>query len=721
MIEIRPTFSESWYRVAGLKVRLRAGAQISRQFYRGDRWYVVRDPAGNQYHRLSDAAYRFVGLLDGTRTVAEAWDLVGGQLADDAPTQPEVIQILSQLHTANLIETNVSPDAMVLLRRHKMMQKRQMQGRLMNLLFPRIPIWDPDRFLQRWMPVMKYVLSKAGALIWLVVVIAGIATVFANFQEFKTATQHSINPSNWFYLWLVFVLIKLIHELGHAFSCRRFGGECHELGIMFLVFIPTPYVDASAAWAFPNKWHRMFVGAAGMVFELFVASICAFIWAVTNEHHLINQLAFNAMLIASVTTILFNANPLLRYDGYYMLSDYLEIPNLQNKSTEYAFGLIKRHIFRLKARSPLPPPLQRAWLFVYSILSGAYRMFVGVAIILVVAYQVPVLGILMALSGMFIWLVLPILKLAKYLLLDPELHRKRTRATAFSLGVAAAVVIAIGIIPFWVHYYAEGIVEARNHEVVTTTVPGFVEQIPVKDGQAVKKGQPILVMHDDQLDAEIAETRAMLKQQELRRQRSRVEDQNMEESDLVAIQAVKKKLADAERRQGELTLRAPFDGKLVAPHLRELPGRYLPRGVEIGLVASTDKLVIKALVDQSDAQLKAMANAKDVEVRFVGALADEPLVTQSAVLVPGSQKDLPHASLGVQGGGEVMTAATDPTKSQVPQFIIRVEVDNPNEHYLPGQRAYVRMTLDKKQPLVWQWYRRLLQLIETKNAKSSWT
>jgi putative peptide zinc metalloprotease protein len=591
----------------------------------------------------------------------------------------------------------------------------------MNVLFPRIPLWDPDRFLTRWMPVMRLALSKVGGILWLILVVAALATVGSNWVEFKTATQNAINPSNWFYLWLVFVLIKLIHELGHAFSCRRFGGECHELGIMFLVFIPTPYVDASAAWAFPNKWHRMFVGAAGMIFELAVASICAFIWAYTNPNHLINQLAFNAMLIASVTTILFNANPLLRYDGYYMLSDFWEIPNLQNKSSEYALGLIKRHIFRLKARSPLPPPLQRFWLLVYGILSSIYRAFVGVAIILVVAWKVPVLGILMAISGCFIWMVLPILKLGRYLLLDPELHRKRARATSFSLAVAAAIIVTIGVIPFWVHYYAEGIVEAQNHDVVVTTVPGFVKQIPVRDGQTLHKGDPIVVMYDDQLEAEIAKTRAALQAQELRRAKSRVEDQNAEESDLVAIEALKKKLNDALRRQNELTLRAPLDGKLIAPHLRELPGRYLPRGVEVGLVAETDKLVIKAIVDQSDAQLKTLPNAKDVEVRFVGALADKPLVTQSAVLVPGSQKELPHASLGAQGGGEVMTSPKDPTKPQIEQFVIRVEVTNPDEQYLPGQRAYIRMTLDKKEPLVWQWYRRLLQLIETKSAKSEWT
>jgi len=349
MLQLRPTFSESWYRVVNLKPRLRATAQISRQFYRGDRWYVVRDPAGNQFHRLSDAAYKFVGLLDGRRTVGEAWELVGGQLEDDAPTQPEVIQILSQLFSANLVETDISPDATVLLRRHKKQMQRKMQGRLMNVLFPRIPIWDPNRFLTRWMPVVRPFISKLGAVLWLVMVISAIGALTSHWTELKTAASDSIDPKNWLYLWFTFVVIKFIHELGHAFTCRRFGGEVHEMGIMFLVLVPTPYVDASTAWAFPNKWARMLVGAGGMMVELFFASIMAFVWIATHDSHtLVSQIAYNAMLIASVTTIIFNANPLLRYDGYYMLSDFWEIPNLQQKSKDYTMGLIKRHIFRVK-------------------------------------------------------------------------------------------------------------------------------------------------------------------------------------------------------------------------------------------------------------------------------------------------------------------------------------------------------------------------------------
>src|SRR3954454_6291595 len=209
-LQLRPTFSESWYRVKNLRVKLRPGAQISRQYYRGDRWYVVRDPAGNQFHRLSDPAYRFVGLLDGSRTVEEAWDLAGGQLADDAPTQPEVIQILSHLYSANLIDADVTPDATVLLRRHKQLTKRKMQNRLMNVLFPRIPLWDPDRFLVRWMPLVRGMFSRVGAVIWLLVVGAAVAMIAPHWGELKTAAAHAIDPGNWLWLWAVFVLIKLI-------------------------------------------------------------------------------------------------------------------------------------------------------------------------------------------------------------------------------------------------------------------------------------------------------------------------------------------------------------------------------------------------------------------------------------------------------------------------------------------------------------------------------
>lgn len=730
MLQVRPTFSESWYRVVGLRPKLRGTAQISRQFYRGDRWYVVRDPAGNQFHRLNDSAYKFVGLLDGRRTVGECWDLVGGQLADDAPTQPEVIQILSQLYAANLVETDIPPDATVLLRRHKTMQKRRWQGRLMNILFPRIPLWDPDNFLKRWMPVLRPFLSKAGWVLWFAMVIGAIAALAPHWTELKLAAQRTVdigaNPENAFWLWLTFVLIKFIHELGHAFACRRFGGECHEMGIMFLVFVPTPYVDASAAWSFPNRWHRMFVGAGGMIIELFVASICAFIWLNTNDTLLINHLAYNAMLIASVTTVIFNANPLLRYDGYYMLSDWLEIPNLQQKSREYVFGLIKRNIWKLKQTQPLPPPGQRAWLFFYGITSSIYRIFVGIAIILMVTWSIPILGPLMALSGVITWLVVPVIKLIKYLTIDPELHRKRGRGWALTGAVTAALVLLIGIIPFPVRVRGEGVVEPIDRQILFAKSSGFVATVEARDGQRLKKGEVILSCASDELLAQREQIRATIGSVQHRLQKARTMDQNQAKIELSNLQIYQQQLADVERKIERLTIRAPIDGFLVAPDIAQFPGRYFAEGQEVCMVQQSEQLELRGTIDQKDAQLviNRQSNANlpkaNAEVQVAGDIG----VFHEAVsfgVWNAADNELTHPLQTLQGGGEVQPDPKDPSgrKSAGAQFQLRVQFENPDNLVVPGQRAYVRIDLEKK-PLLWQWTRAFYQLVQTRSAASKW-
>jgi putative peptide zinc metalloprotease protein len=733
MLQLRPTFSESWYRVVGLKPRLRFGAQMSRQFYRGERWYVVRDPAGNQFHRVSDAAYRFLGLLDGRRTVGEAWDLVGGQLADDAPTQPEVIQILSQLYAANLLETNITPDATVLLRRHKQMAKRQMQNRLMNVLFPRIPLWDPDKFLQRWMPIARLMFSKLGAVIWIIVMFLALATVLPQWPQLKLAAEHALDMQhNWeniFWLYGTFVVIKLCHELGHASSCRRFGGECHELGIMLLVLVPTPYVDASTAWAFPNKWHRIFVGAAGMIVELFLAAICAFIWTYTNPqtYPLVNQLAYNAMLIASVSTIVFNANPLLRYDGYYILSDLLEIPNFRQKSTEYALGLIRRHVFRLKLQQPLPPVGERIWLFCYAVASGIYRIFIGIMIIVIVSLKIPILGILMAFGGVATWLIVPVVKLVRYLALDPELHRKRPRAIAFSAAVAAAVIVVIGLIRFPVHVKFTGVVQpddpvdARGMPIsgtLKTGGEGRVTGIYATDGQLVQKGQTILQLTNPIVEYDLEVANAKIEEIDARIRQARGEDDLSElTKDQADMAAWQDKLSDAQQRLADLTIKAPFTGRLIAPRLHELPDEFLSRGTEIGMVAVLDRLIVKGDVEQDDNELLRSVPNPVAEIRLAG-MPSRSLPGGTITLPQAAVDQVVDPSVTTSGGGDVLVNPHDPKGMQAvtPQFEVHIKLDNADGQYYSGQRAYVRLTLAKK-PLIWNWTRRFLQMIHMSDSK----
>lgn len=735
MLQLRPTFSESWYRVANLRVRLRPSAQISRQYYRGERWYVVRDPAGNQYHRLSDPAYRFVALLDGTRTINEAWELVGGMMDDEAPTQPEVIQILNQLYAANLIEADVTPDAQVLLKRHRKLQQRKLQQRLMNLLFPRIPIWDPDRFLVRWMPVFRPLMSWWGAVLWLVVVGAAVATVAPMGGELVRSARDAVAPGNWVWLWVIFVLTKFIHEMGHAFACRRFGGECHEMGIMFLVFIPTPYVDASSAWSFPSRWQRIYVGAAGMVVEIFVAALCAFVWAATDPGSgtLVNQLAYNAMLIASVSTVLFNANPLLRYDGYYMLSDFLEIPNLQKKSSDYTLGLIKRHLFRVKPREPLPSPMTRLWLFVYGVTSTTYRIFIGIMIIVLVAFQVPVLGILMAIGGVVTWLGLPLFKGLKYLLIEPELHRKRARAWAWTVAATAVIVALVGVVPVPLRVRAEGVVEPVVRQVVYTQGAGFVRELPVRDGQLVEAGALLLKLHDDVLQGQYEEARAMLAAAQVRLRQSRATNPAQAAIDEIEVETYRKQVEDLAARLARLELRAEVSGQVVAPNLHELQGRWLPRGQPVMTIASLDQLWVRSVVTQDDAELIKDTSPQRTQVRLASAVTTSLPAREVEVVVAATEK-VPHPLLTHAGGGSLAPDASDPQglRATSRQFELRVKlpesaaVSPPLDRsaaedparvaspapVLPGQRAYVRIDVDAK-PLAWQVWRRFLQLVQS--------
>lgn len=730
-LQLRPTFSESWYRVKDLKPRLRAAAQISRQWYRGERWYVVRDPAGNQFHRLSDVAYRFVGLLDGTRTVGESWELVGGQLADDAPTQPEVIQILSQLYAANLIETNIAPDAQVLLRRHKKQRQRKFQGRLMNILFPRIPLWDPDNFLKRWAPLISPLINKWGAALWFGVIIMALAVMLPRLDEFKQQTTSFLDSRSiemWLVLGLTFVVTKFLHEMGHAFTNRKFGGEVHEVGIMFLVLMPCPYVDASTAWGFPSKWARILVAAGGMIAELFVAAIAVFVWAATGDGP-IHQIAYYTILIASISTILFNANPLLRYDGYYILSDWLEIPNLQQKSREYTLGLVKRYIFRVKTHQPLPPTRrQKFWLVSYAITSTVYRVFIGFAILLMVIYQLPeaaqIIGYLLAAGAIATFFIVPIFKLFKYLTTDPELHRKRTRAWAFTLSVMGVIVVLLGIIPFPNAVRAEGISESLERGRAVVRSPGRVAEVLVADGQEVKQGDVLLRLENHVLTSDLAAALHELEAADIMLNAGMLT--SPAEADVARKQrdAAQETVNSLQRKVDELSVIAPNDGKLIAPDIDQAIGRYLKPGQPVGEVRNDGRLEVFVSIDQGSFQRIVSDPGRIVQVRFASDIATMHVTddVRTVRLMPKATNEPRSKAQTLAGGGTLAPDPRDPNKTSGEQFELRVILDNsPNpagKTYMPGQRTYVRVKLDDE-PLALQWWRSFLQLIQSQRTVRS--
>ncbi len=355
----RPTFSESWYRVSELTPRLLGAVNVHRQHFRGIKWYVLQDPANNQYFRVSDAAYHFVAMLDGRRTVGQVWRICMERFGDAAPTQGEVIHLLGRLYASNLLQGNLAPDAQALFKRHQKRAWREVRGAMGNLLFVRIPLWDPDRFLDRWVGIIGKVFSGTGLILWAGILVAGLWAIGGHVEALAGKASDVLNPENLPLLYAAIVIVKLFHEMGHGFSCKHFGrqtgsgGEVHQMGVTFLVFTPLPFVDASSAWALKNKWHRIVVGASGMLVELAVASIAAMLWVRTADGTTVHAIAYNVMFIASVSSLAFNGNPFLRYDAYYILLDVLEIPNLESRSKLYVCYLVKRYLWGMnKAFNP---------------------------------------------------------------------------------------------------------------------------------------------------------------------------------------------------------------------------------------------------------------------------------------------------------------------------------------------------------------------------------
>jgi len=386
----------------------------------------------------------------------------------------------------------------------------------------------------------------------------------------------------------------------------------------------------------------------------------------------------------------------------------------------------------VKATQPLPPVPQRIWLLTYAISSGIYRIFVGFVIVLVVMYKIPILGTLMAIGGVITWAFVPISKVTKYLLLEPELHRKRTRAVAFVGALAALVIVCIGVLTFPVYVDGEAIAEPDKHEVLNVATPGVVTDIKATDGQIMKAGQVILVATDDRLNAEIDTDKAEQQQYEVQIRQAEAVDQAQANALRPELDTVKKQLADAEKRRDELTIRAPIDGELIAPDLINLKGKYLQRGEKIGTVAAFDSLVVRTIVDQEDGQLifnekkdfgKKSPDAPSIQVLFAGDLLNTNATDATAErFIDSAQQKLPHKSLSQTGGGDVAMDPSDPRGEHptVHRFEFDLRVNNPDGRYHPGQRVYVRFKLEKH-TLVWNWVRRGLQLLQSHENDSKLT
>ena len=720
MTSNRPTFSESWYRVSELPPKLLGAVNVHRQHFRGVKWYVLQDPANNQYFRVSDAAYHFLAMLDGRRTVGQVWRICMERFGDAAPTQGEVIDLLGRLYASNLLQGNLAPDAQALFKRHQKRVWREVRGAMGNLLFVRIPLWDPDRFLDRWVGVLGKVFTRTAVFIWAGILIAGLWSIGGHVEALAGKASAILNPENLPLLYAAIVIVKLFHEMGHGFSCKHFGrrtgsgGEVHQMGVTFLFFTPLPFVDASSAWALRDKWHRIVVGASGMLVELAIASIAAMLWVRTADGTTVNAIAYNVMFIASVSSLAFNGNPFLRYDAYYILLDLLEIPNLESRSKLYFSYLVKRYLWGMnEAFNPSHGSGEKGWLVFYAIASTVCRVVVFSAIALILMGKFFSIGVLLAAILVARWLLMPLVNLIRYLATSHELARHRERAMFTSAMFVFFLFLAMGLVRMPDHCRIEGVVEPRDYSVIHMKTAGFVQQVLDSGTKAGPDGLALVEATSPELETKQDQLLAELRQLQIKRQFAQTQE-------AAATQIVEEKIAAFEEKVSRigqdlkaLTLTSPISGIWVAPGVDRITGMHLNRGQRIGVVADLDNLRIRAVASQRVASRLIENATPNVEMRVKGR-PDIKLTGRIETIIPAGQERLPSAALGFAAGGSTRIDLADSSgrRAAEPFFEVIVIPYFPETITLrPGQTIILRFGTSPK-PLLVQGWRSLLQLFQ---------
>ncbi len=706
-------FSPSWYRVANLRPRLRGHLRIHRHHYRGQRWYVLEDLLSRRMHRFNPAAHHILGLMDGRRTVQELWDLAATAFGDDAPTQDDMIRLLAQLHSADVLQSDVEPDVAELLRRAAKTRRSNFKQRYLSPMAIRIPLFDPDRLLERLLPWYRPLFTRTGFLLWLALLAGAGVLALAHWHELaENVTDRVLAPQNLLLIALVFPVVKLVHEFGHACAVKAWGGEVHDMGVMLLVLMPVPYVDASASSAFREIRRRAVVGAAGVMAELLLAALALLAW-LELQPGVPRALLYDAMLIAGVSTVVFNGNPLLRFDGYYVLADLLQIPNLRTRGQQLLQQVVEQRLFGLDVQVVERDPRERFWLLAFTIGSWFYRIAVMLAIALFIAHEYFFIGVLLALWSLGQGLLWPLAKGVDYLARNPKLRRHRPRAIALSALIASAFLLLLFVVPLPLATRVEGVTWTAQEAVVTAGAEGFVQKVVARPGSQVERGATLIEVADPMLAPRIRVLEAQLA---LLETRARVEL----ESDRVRwlqtqeeIRSTGAELAVARERFGELTIRSPLAGVLLLPSPDDLPDRFVRQGKQVAFILPPGPATARVLVSQDEVDL-VRSRTRRAEVKRAGALAE----TQAAVLrreVPAASRRLPNPALSTQSGGTVaMDSRGSDGQPVAMESWFEFELDLPQAPATSiGERVHVRFVHDPE-PLAGRIYRGVRQLFLTR-------
>lgn len=695
----------SWSALKNLHPRLPDHVSIQPRTLQGETWYILQDALANQFHRLNETAYTIIGLMDGKRSLDDILQILSADNERKDPAgQSEIVKVLQYLQASDLLVTEALPKINHITERHDKKRLKKYEQFFKNPVIWRIPLFNPNALLEKCMPFARFLVSPYAGFIWLVAVSLALMQAVTHWHELTATRLHEVfSPQNLFLIWLIYPLLKFFHELGHALFTKVWNGSVYECGLVFILGTPLPYVDATSATGIYSKHKRVMIGSAGMAVELFLASISLFIW-LQIDNGLLKNILFNIILIGGVSTLLFNCNPLMRFDGYYILSDLLDIPNLARRAQNQLVYVLKKQVLRVDLQRPEPLTHKMATgLTLYAIAAFVYRAVVLFTIIVIATTLLPMLGLLLSIWLIISQLLIPLFALVRYLFYSPELgsHRYRRIATV-TLPVAIFLAVLL-FVPIPHHSHTQGIVWLPDDALVRADADGFVVQELVNDGDYVTQGQPLMQMSNPKLEAELAIKQIELQRAEVRYQSAWLANRTQVEYFSEDIKLIKSEIAALEKRTDALAIRSAGTGTYKKLQNYILKGSYVRRGDSIALIHAPGNLRIRTALKQEDIA-KIRHNTRSIELQTASL---DGRVWQGKVHqeVPRGTFKLPSAALGTAGGGPIAVShdASDGTTTLEEVFLVDILPLSalPVENF--GERVWVRFS-HPAEPAVLQLY-----------------
>ncbi len=689
-----------------LVVKLRPDLVVQPQFYEGMTHYVVKDPLALKYFRFKIEEYYLLEQFDGKQTLQEVKKAFERKYRPQTISIEDLTRFVAQLHEAGIIQIDSGEQAKVLIRRRKKNRWRKVWAFLANILFIKIPIIDPERLLTRMYPYFRWIFTRTFITISSFSMVLALCLVVSQWKTFYDKLPDFQSFFNWWTImsfWVCLAVVKIIHEFGHGLTAKHFGGEVHEMGILFLVLTPALYCDVTDSWLLPNKWKRIWISAAGIYVECFLASIATFVWWYSTPG-LLNSLSMATMFICSVNTIMFNANPLLRYDGYYVMADWLEIPNLRIKSTQFFSYLLQEKVLGLEIPVQSYMPRSRRLLFVtYSVASYIYRWFVTFAILWFLSqvlkpYKLESVSYLLATGALVPLVGMPVYQIGKFFRTPGRMRKvKKARAAAYATA-AIALVCGILLIPTPLRIDGTLVLKLAQPLEVYAEVEGQLVELNVKDGDWVEKNTMIAKLSNPTKQKEMLERQ---QDHDVAWYKARYYGQSPERENRAQAKQLDEFANDMERAMqnvGEqlkkLELISTREGRVVAaPQVRlhqETVGTWLKPGKPFCEVGDPTRLEAHLIVDQSD--INQITTDSIAWVKIYGR-AEKTYKSRVSEIAKRSREEVP-TELSNMAGGEVASKPDPKTgiaKPLTAVYEVIIPIDNSDMKLEPGLRGAAKL------------------------------